>query len=114
MEEEMKSLNSKRRKAMKKFFNGVDRVALGLFDRDWKRNRWKEEQERTAIANVVKAIKPCSSCGKMPILEYEANFEYPEGAIIKCDCGMRTRGYVEFISLDPRKEFKDTYSKLES
>jgi len=110
----MKSLNSKRRRSLKKFFKGLDRIALGFFDRNWKRDRWKEEQEAIAIAELIKSIKGCGHCGSIPLVTWKSNFEYPDDVSICCKCGLQTKGFVEFVSLNPTQPKQQSYSKLES
>ena len=111
----MKSLNSKRRRSFRDFFKDLDRHALfpGWLTHKEKREKWKEAQESIAIANIVKEIKSCI-CGKLPSIRWHWNLEYPEDVYIECECGMRTRGFVEFVQLNPKDKISKHYSKLKS
>ena len=112
-------LKNKRKKSIKKFlkqfWNDCDRIALGFgwTSKRWKREKTKEWKEQIAIDGNLDTLIRCS-CSKMPILAKHWNLEYPEGVYIKCECGMRTGEYVEFVLLNPTQPKQQTYSLVAS
>ncbi len=104
----------KREKAVRKWFKRMDQIVfLNMWDKKRRREKWKEVQETKAIGELALLLK-VHHCGALPRIDTSSNFEYPDSIYVRCSCGMKTIGFVEFVTLNPIQPNSKSYSKLES